>query len=95
MGSPIPHSRFMYRGLGFKSSRPTCSRGIFFRMKRKQPSPETAWEITVAQAVPATPIGITSTSRKSRPMLSSEAATRKNTGVRLSPTARSSPARTL
>lgn len=64
-------------------------------MNTRHARPEMPWEITVAQAAPATPMGMTTIKNRSRAMFSREATTRKITGVRLSPRARSRLASTL
>ena len=71
------------------------SKGNFFQMNTRHARPEMPWEITVAQAAPATPMGMTTIKNRSRAMFSREATTRKITGVRLSPRARSRLASTL
>ena len=64
-------------------------------MKARQARPEIPWEITVAQAAPATPMGMTRIKKRSRPMFSREESTKNTTGVRLSPRARKRLARML
>ena len=95
MGSPMPSSRAMWSSRGRRSSRDRCSRGKRFQINTRQATPDNAWEITVAQAAPATPMGMTRMRNRSRPMLSTEAITKNTTGVRLSPRARKRLARVL
>ena len=66
-----------------------CRAGTFFQIKPRHARPEIPWEITVAQAAPATPMGMTRIKNRSKAMFSREATTKNTTGVRLSPRARS------
>ena len=54
-----------------------------------------AWEITVAQAAPATPWPSPATNHRSRPTLMAEPSTRQISGVRVSPTEREAAASIL
>ena len=61
----------------------------------RQSTPETSWEITVAQLAPMTPISSTIIMNRSSPMFSTLEMSRKYSGVFESPTERMIPDRIL
>ena len=95
IGTPTEAIRLMVRILGLRSPRCRRSAGTFLAMYTTQATPAMAWESTVAQAAPSTPMPSFARNSRSRTTLTVTAATRKPSGVRLSPRARSSPAARL
>ena len=80
---------------GLKSLCPANSIGSLRRSSQAQSSADRAWEITVAQAAPATPQAKRATNSISSPTFTSEPATRQISGVRVSPMEREAAASML
>ena len=91
MGSPVPSILRARRTSKCRSSFPRCSTGKRRIITITHPIPESSWLTAVATAAPATSIPHTMIRNRSSTIFTSEASTRKTTGVRLSPSARRMP----
>ena len=94
-GTPSEHSRLIMDQSGFSVCRFTSTTRRIRHRRTRHMTPDTACAIMVAQATPATPMRNWLTNRMSSTMFRRLATSREISGIRLSPSPRSTPARML
>ena len=92
MGRPIRHSSPIRRRSQRQSARSVRSMGYPRSTRPRQPRPATSWDSTVARAAPKTSRWNVRINTVSKTMFKSAAPLSQITGVRLSPSARRTPA---